>query len=82
MLDVVKYARLLLFDPGGEKPRLRASIHRVLTRLRLHLDTGQLRETVIDDATVEFQSAILAMHRDIAMAGWRHVWALPSQTGF
>lgn len=84
VLDVVKYARLPLFDPGGENPNPAASEYPPgqLTRLRLHLDTGQLRETVIDDATVEFP----VCDPRYASRRHRHGWmaarlGTPSQTG-
>ncbi len=56
VLDVVKYARLPLFDlpPEGASPVLDESTPGQLTRLRLDLETGQLSETKIDETPCEF----------------------------
>jgi carotenoid cleavage dioxygenase-like enzyme len=56
VLDIVRYPRLPLFDGGGESmnPRIDEYPAGVLVRLRLDLDTGEIRETVLDDAPCEF----------------------------
>lgn len=56
VLDIVRYPRLPLFDPGGEtmNPRIEEYPPGLLVRLRLDLDTGGIQETVLDDAPCEF----------------------------
>lgn len=56
VLDVVKYPRLPLFDPGGENPNARFEEYPAgrLTRIRLDLTTGEVRETEMDEAACEF----------------------------
>lgn len=56
VLDIVRYARLPLFDGGGESlnPGFEEYPPGMLVRLRLDLDSGRLSETVMDDAPCEF----------------------------
>ena len=56
VLDIVRYPRLPLFDPGGEtmNPRVDEYAPGLLVRLRIDLDTGAIGETVLDDAPCEF----------------------------
>ncbi|MRG94394.1 carotenoid oxygenase family protein [Polyangium spumosum] len=56
VLDIVRYPRLPLFDPGGEtmNPGIEEYPPGLLVRLRLDLDTGAITETVLDDAPCEF----------------------------
>jgi len=56
VLDIVRYPRLPLFDPGGENPNVRADEYPPghLVRVRLDLETGKTSETVLDDTPCEF----------------------------
>ncbi len=56
VLDVVKYPRLPLFDPGGENPNPHLTEYPPgqLVRMRLDLATGALREELISEIACEF----------------------------
>ena len=56
VLDIVRYPRLPLFDPGGENPNAFFDEYPpgLLVRLRLDLETGKTTETILDDAPCEF----------------------------
>lgn len=56
VLDIVRYTRLPLFDPGGENPNAFFDEYPpgLLVRLRLDLRTGRTSETVLDDTPCEF----------------------------
>lgn len=56
VLDVVRYPRLPLFDPGGENPNAPIDEYSpgVLVRLTLNVVTGKLTERVLDDTPCEF----------------------------
>lgn len=56
VLDVVRYPRLPLFDPGGENPNPPISEYPSgqLTRMRLDLQTGALRSEVLCETPCEF----------------------------
>lgn len=56
VLDVVKYSRLPLFDPGGENPNAKITEYPPgqLVRMRLDLSTGTLREDLKTEIACEF----------------------------
>ncbi len=56
VLDLVKYPRLPLFDPGGENPNAFADEYPSgrLVRVRLDLATGHTTETVLEELPCEF----------------------------
>ncbi|MBK8257240.1 MAG: carotenoid oxygenase family protein [Polyangiaceae bacterium] len=56
VLDVVRYPRLPLFEPGGENPNAPIDEYSpgVLVRLTLNVVTGRLTERVLDDTACEF----------------------------
>ena len=56
VLDVVRYPRLPLFDPGGESPNAPFDEYPAgkLTRVRLDLCSGETTETVLDESPCEF----------------------------
>lgn len=56
VVDVVRYPRLPLFDPGGENPNAWVEEYPAgrLTRLRLDLSTGELSATEMDETACEF----------------------------
>jgi len=72
VLDVVKYPRLPLFDPGGENPNAPIDEYPAgrLVRWRLDLSTGALQETEMDEAACEFPIV------DLRRTGrrYRHGW--------
>lgn len=56
VLDIVRYPRLPLFDPGGENANARFEEYPAgqLVRLRVDLATGKTSETIVDDGRCEF----------------------------
>lgn len=72
VLDVVRYPRLPLFDPGGENQNAPFDEYPAgrLTRIRLDLATGRTTETVLDDVACEFP--IVDPRR--ALRRHRHGW--------
>lgn len=75
VMDVVRYPRLPLFDPGGENPNppIAEYANGALTRLRLDLQTGALRTEVICETACEFPVVdpryALRRHRHGYLAG-------------
>lgn len=74
-MDVVRYPRLPLFDPGGENPNPPITEYPfgLLTRLRLDLQTGALRSEVLCETPCEFPVVdpryALRRHRHGFLAG-------------
>ncbi|UQA61635.1 carotenoid oxygenase family protein [Polyangium aurulentum] len=56
VLDVVRYPRVPLFDPGGElaNPNVEEYPPAQLVRIRIDLETGAITESSFDDVPVEF----------------------------
>jgi carotenoid cleavage dioxygenase len=77
VLDVCRYARIPLFDPGGENPN--APFYEYspawLCRWRLDLATGKLSETILDDAPAEFP----VVDPRYATRRYRHGWVAAQQ---
>lgn len=72
VLDVVKYPRLPLFDAGGENfnPPIADYAPGQLTRLRLDLSTGSLKQDVLSELPCEFP----VVDPRVALRRHRHGW--------